>query len=185
MNKKIPSDATCVFAGKLFQVYHKEMEQFDGSYKTFERVRAYDAAKALCIVDNSIIVLHTEMPWEWLFYQLPGGMIEPDEDPDLAVRREVVEETGITFGEFESLHTVSSNVWHIEAYKYYYIVRKPLSYGEQKLDAGERITVKYFSLEELIDHIERGEIAGEFWVWLLREYVLSGKIEELKKLLFG
>lgn len=61
-NKKIPADATKVFSTKLFEVYTKEQEQFNGSFKTFERVRTYDIAKAICIVDDEIIVLHEEKP---------------------------------------------------------------------------------------------------------------------------
>jgi len=62
MNKKIPADATKVFSTKLFEVYQKEVEQFDGSYKTFEWVRAYDTTKALCVVDDTIVIEHAEMP---------------------------------------------------------------------------------------------------------------------------
>lgn len=62
MNKKIPADATKVFSTTWFEVYQKEVEQFDGTYKTFEWVRAYDIAKAICIVDDKIIIQREEWP---------------------------------------------------------------------------------------------------------------------------
>lgn len=62
MNKKIPLDAKKVFSTELFEVYQKEVEQFDGSYKTFEWVRSYDIAKAVCIVDDKIIIQHELWP---------------------------------------------------------------------------------------------------------------------------
>ncbi len=61
-NKKIPEDATKVFSNRFFEVYEKEVKQFDGSYKTFERVRSYDTAKAICVVDDKIIIEHEEQP---------------------------------------------------------------------------------------------------------------------------
>ena len=62
MKSRIPEDAQKIFETKLFGVYTKEVKQFDGATKTFERVRAYDIAKCLCVVDDKIVVLHTEMP---------------------------------------------------------------------------------------------------------------------------
>ncbi len=61
-NKRIPEDATKVFETRLFQVYAKEVEQFDGSFQTFEWVRTYDIAKAMCVVGGKIIILHEEFP---------------------------------------------------------------------------------------------------------------------------
>lgn len=37
-------------------------------------------------------------------------MLDFDEDPDLGIKREVEEETGITFGQFERILTVNSNI---------------------------------------------------------------------------
>jgi len=69
---KIPADAHKAFSSHYFAVYQKEVEQFDGSFKTFEWVRSYDTVKALCVVDEKIIVLHTEMPGDLKFVSIPG-----------------------------------------------------------------------------------------------------------------
>ena len=109
-NKKIPADATKVFSTKLFEVYTKEQEQFDGSFKTFEWVRTYDIVKALCIVEDKIILLHDEQPGVGGKVDLPGGRIERDENPDEAIQREVEEETGVKFQKYEKLVTITSNI---------------------------------------------------------------------------
>lgn len=62
MNKKIPADAMKVFSTDLFAVYQKEQEQFDGTTKTFEWLRCYDVVKAICIVEDKIILQHEERP---------------------------------------------------------------------------------------------------------------------------
>lgn len=91
--KSIPADATKVFETKLFEVYTKETKQFDGSSKTFEWVRAYDIAKSICVVDDKIIILHTEMPGGLSFMSIPGGMMDKGESPEESIKRETEEET--------------------------------------------------------------------------------------------
>ena len=39
MTEKIPPHATCVFQGILFDVYQWQQEMFDGSFRTFEKIR--------------------------------------------------------------------------------------------------------------------------------------------------
>lgn len=186
MKGVIPADAVKVFATKFFAVYTKETLQFDGSYKTFEWVRAYDIAKSLCVVDDKIIILHTEMPGDLSFVSIPWGMIDDGESPDVSIKRETEEETGIVFESYEKLHTAYSNIWIVESHKYYYLARNPLSFGQQQLDpGGEKIRLEYITFEQLIDFVKKWEVFRDLGDWLLREYVLPGKEEELKKLLFS
>ncbi len=112
-------------------------------------------------------------------------MIDSGEEPDAAIVREVAEETGITFNEFFPLTSVSSNVGLVESYKHYYLARGPLSFGEQQLDGGELISVEYISFEDFIEHVKRGDLFYDLGNWFLREYVVPGKIDELKELLFS
>lgn len=183
---KIPADATKVFAWVLFDVYQKEVEQFDGTYKTFEWVKGYDSAKAICVVDERIVILHTQMPWSLNFYQLPGGIIEQGEDADMAIKREVEEETGIVFAQIEKIHTGKSNIWLVDSSRHYYIARQPVSFGQQNLDVGgEKIEIEYITFEQMLDLVFAGKVFNTLGDWILREYVLTGKIGELRSLLFG
>lgn len=89
------------------------------------------------------------------------------------------------FETYEKLCTCYSNIGIIEAYKYYYIARNPLSFGEQHLDpGGEKLTLEYITFEQMIEYIKKGEVFRDLGTWILREYILPGKEEELKKILF-
>jgi len=49
------------------------------------------SARAIFIVAGKVLLLHTK---KYNYYMLPGGNIEPNETPETAVVREVLEETG-------------------------------------------------------------------------------------------
>jgi len=85
----------------------------------------------------------------------------------------VEEETGITFETFEKLHQVSSNIGLVENYKYYYIARNPIHFGEQQLDpGGEKITLEYITFEQMVEYIKCHEVFRDIGDRLLREYIL-------------
>lgn len=186
MWRQIPQDAVKVFSTRLFEVYTKEQEQFDGSYKTFERVRAYDTAKAICVVDDKILIERVEMPGINSFLTLPGGMLDLGEVPEDGIQREIEEETWIKFQTFEKLHQVWSNIGLVENYKYYFVARNPVHFGEQQLDTGgERISIEYITFEQMIEYIMMGEVFRDVGDWMLRKYILPWKEEALRRLLFG
>ena len=49
------------------------------------------SVKGVVIVDGKVLLLRNERN-EW---ELPGGKLEPDEEPDECCRREILEETGL------------------------------------------------------------------------------------------
>ncbi len=188
MAKKIPTDAKRVFEWVLFDIYQKDQVQFDGSIKKFEWARTYDIAKWICIVDDRILILREQQPWydvvrEWL----PGWMLERWEDIYDAIEREVREETWITFSDISLLVTLRSNVTLAEGYRHYFICRWVSDRWEQILDAGwEKIEITHLSFEEFITKIvDDSEFAHDIWDWILRNYVVKNRTEDLRRILFA
>ncbi len=104
----------------------------------------------------------------------------------MCVRREVEEETGIVFESFEKVLTQQCNIGNIEGYRYGYIARNPISFGEQKLDAGgEKVVLDYITFEQMIEFVKEDKIFREFNPRIIKEFIIPGKIEELRKILFG
>ena len=77
---------------------------------------------------------------------LPGGFIEPYEEPSEAVRREIREETGIELGDVE-LMEVRTVRRHIE------ILFLAHSDGDAKIERREIRDLGWFSAEELPDEM--------------------------------
>ena len=58
-----------------------------------EKTKKIDLTVGACIVsDGKILLMHHTKLNKWLF---PGGHIDPNETPDMAILREVKEETGL------------------------------------------------------------------------------------------
>lgn len=182
---KIPEDAKKVYEWILFDVYQKEVQQFDGSHKLFEWVRSYDIVKAIIVDGEKICIALDEQPLVTR-HNLFGGMIERGEVPLNALKREILEEAWIVC-EDKNIHfwtTLPQRVGCLEWYVHYYICRHPKFVAEPKHDVGEKITLLSYTFDEFIDLVVNKWIARELGNLIVREYVLPAKIDELKKKIF-
>ncbi len=90
-----------------------------------------------------LLIQRAQAPFEGK-WALPGGFVEMDEGLDVAVRRELEEETGITRLYLEQLYT----------------------FGEPKRDPRERvISVAYYALVKLADHAVRAASDARNVAW--------------------
>lgn len=147
--QKIPLHAKKVFHGVLFDVYQWQQEMFDGSMQTFEKVKRADTATIIPVVDDKILILEQEQPGTPLFLCFPGGQRDDDEDSLDAAKRELREETGFTSNDWEFLQSETPStrmIWTL----YSYIARNCVRTGEQHLDAGEKITTRLISFDDML-----------------------------------
>lgn len=150
----MPADAKRVFKGILFDVYQWEQELFDGTHATFEKLHRNDSAVVIPILPNGKLLLaEDEQPGRETVITFPGGQGEIGESGESMARRELLEETGYEADEL-ILWRVSQPSSKIEWAIYTFIARGLRKVGEPELDAGERITLREVSLDELIDMAE-------------------------------
>jgi ADP-ribose pyrophosphatase len=146
----VPENAKLVFKGIVFDVYQWEQELFDGTTTMYERLHRRPAAFIIPVVgDDRILIAEDEQPQRPLKITFPGGQIEDNETPEEGVVRELREETGyvpeaITL--FRKVALDSKIDWHL----YGFIGRGCQKAQEPNPDAGERITTREVSLDELI-----------------------------------
>ncbi len=182
---KIPDGAQEVYHGILFDVYQKEIEQFDGSVKTHERLRWTDAVKAICIVDGKIVLISEKQPGGIVkSHALPWWMIERWENHAVAIVREVHEEIGITFSSVELLAAIPISPAAMEAYRYLYVCKGPSSYDlREENNAWWSVSVILADFDEFLLAMQNHYIS-DISYWIIRNYILPGKEEDLRKLLF-
>ncbi len=83
-----------------------------------------------------------------ILVELPAGVVEDGEDPELAARRELLEETGYAFDSIEYVCKLYANPATSGNPTFTYILQGGVKIQEQELDASEDIEVVEMSIEE-------------------------------------
>jgi len=81
--------------------------------------------------------------------EIPGGVIDGDEKPVEAMRRELLEETGYQFDDFELLNTVYANPSTANNHTYCYLAKGGKKVQEQDLDEHEELVVSEHTIAEV------------------------------------
>ena len=146
--KLVPEHAECVFKGKVYSTYQWQQELFDGSFTTFEMLKRADTVQAIIIKNDTIVACHEEQPHKGSFIGIPGGCHDYENETELeAVQREVKEETGFICKNWKLLHCYQKHS-KIEQFTYIFLAWDVIEQHEQQLDAGEKIKVKLYSLQD-------------------------------------
>lgn len=183
----IPKEAQLVFKGVLFDVYQWEQEMFDGTRKTYERLRRRPSVTVLPIIrDGRLMLCEEEQPWRDTFLSIPGGQVDDGERAEDAVKRELMEETGYE-GKLEfwmESHPYGNKIdWVVHNY----IARNCLKTREQKLDAGERIRPFLVDFDAFIETVLYDEKFRNVEVTLavMNAMRKPDGLEKFKKFLMG
>lgn len=174
--QQMPEDATLVFKGKLFDVYLWQQQMYDGTYQTFEKLKRPDTVVVFAVLDDgSILLTKQEQPGKSLFIGAAGGRVDEGEEIEEAAARELLEETGYRATELILWHSeqpVSKIDWAV----YTFIAKGLEKVDEQRLDAGEKITLHPVTFDEFIDTALRNEFTEREIV----KYIYEAKIDNQK-----
>ena len=176
-----------VFHGTIFDTYQWEQKMFDGTTRTFEKVKRPNTVVCICItVDKKFIVTKQEQPGKSEYLSLLGGRVDEGETPLEAVQREVLEESGYTSNEIE-LYTQIVLSKKIDWTIFVYIAKNCIKVSEQNLDSGgERIELMFLDFDQFLEFI----LDESFEDQKLQNIVLRAKLnpkkmEELKNKLLN
>jgi len=88
--------------------------------------------------------------------ELPCGVIDADESPADAARRELLEETGCTVETLEALPTLSPNAARFSNRVHSFVATGARQLYKQQLDDTEEIEFEFLTLEEVFTLIDTG-----------------------------
>ncbi len=91
---------------------------------------------------------------------LPAGLVEEGEEPLVAARRELLEETGYAGGEWESLGAVASSPSLKDNWAHLYLARGVERAGSQQPDEYERLEVVLVPVGEMLAEVRAGNIVS-------------------------
>lgn len=107
---------------------------------------------ALCITEDNqaILIKQYRHPVQKTLLEIPGGFVDKDEDPSKAIERELMEETGYSFTNIESIGEVAANPGILNNYTILFLATGGKKVASQSLDANEDIDIILMPLDELI-----------------------------------
>ena len=158
MNKLISEETK--YDGRRFKIIQKKYERQDGLEIIRDCVEPGDAVIILAVNENDEVIFINQYreTIENVALELPAGMIEKDEDPKEAARRELEEETGIKSKSIEYLTSCFTSAGYT-AEKIYIYVAKDLEYGNQHLDETEEIlNIRKIHIEDAMKMILEDKI---------------------------
>lgn len=153
-----PSHAKLLHQGKILQLYTWEQILFDGSRETFECVVRPDTTTVIPFVDEqTVLITKQEQPAKGIFFDFPGGRVDPPESFEQAARRELKEEIG-----YEAKRLLDWNhrsYVSLARYEEALFLAHDLSQtSEPALEPGEKIELMTISWQELVSLCLKGKL---------------------------
>lgn len=123
--------------------------------------------------ERIILVRQYRYPVDQVTFELPGGVIEKNEKPLDAAKREMEEETGYTSDDIEFLLQVAPNPAINNNTAYFFLARNAYPTVSKNMDEFEDIDVVSYSKEELWqllkeNKIQHGVQVGPLYAALVR-----------------
>jgi ADP-ribose pyrophosphatase len=184
----LPANAERVFEGKIFDVYHYEQELYDGSKAIFEKLVRPDTIVVFPILPGEkILMIEDSQPGRDTVLTAPSGRVEEGETPEETARRELVEETGYAAETLEPLFVEPQLSQKMDWVIYGFIGRNVQKVQEPKPDAGEKITERIVSFDEMIESIKHHKkgFSRDFGRVFFEAMLDTKKMQELKEKFFG
>ncbi|HSW79903.1 MAG TPA: NUDIX domain-containing protein [Candidatus Saccharimonadales bacterium] len=145
----IPENAAKVFSGQIFDVFQWPQKMFDGSMQTFEMLRRSDTIQTIGVKDDKVVLIKDEQPGRPAQIFPPRGRVDAEDKDWLdAAKREMREETGMTFGQWRLVEVIQPAA-KIEWFVATFLATDFVDQEEQQLDGGEKIEVWLESVEKI------------------------------------
>lgn len=155
--KKISSKS--VFDGHLLHVKCDKVYMPNGNIKTREYFNHPGAACIVALTDDNEIIIERQFryPFHTIITEIPAGKLDPEEDPLVAAKRELKEETGFVADEWTYLGDFYPSVAYTDEIIRMYLARG-LHQEERCLDEDEFLNVERLPFNEFLKQIIAGEI---------------------------
>ena len=158
---RMPDDSTAVF-----DTLHPDGQEFAGVIALTP--------------DNKVIITHQFRPGpEKIMQELPGGFVDKGETPEIAVRRELLEETGYQAGALEYLGGYCKDVY-MNATWHAFIARGCKKVAEIAAEQDEHIELDLISIPHLIANAKAGRMLEQATVLMAYDRLMQIQQEGTK-----
>ena len=158
MNYSTKSSKT-IFQGRVFDIRQDEVSLPDGRLARIDLIIHRDAVAIIPIDDNNLVLFIRQYrhATQKLLLELPAGVIEPGESPEMCASREIREETGMQAGYLSKLGGFYLAPGYSTEYLHVFLA-KELRPGSLEADDDEIIQVEKIPFNQAIHLAESAEI---------------------------
>lgn len=159
-----------IFNGRLLHVFFDEVGLPDGTTSTREWIRHPGASAVLPVFENGDVMLVRQFryPVAQIFYEVPAGKIDPDEEPGSTARRELKEEAGLSCRHFQYIGQFYPGIGYSDEVIHLYTAWDIASF-EQQVDKDEFLLKERMPFRRAVEMVYDGAITdGKSMVTLLR-----------------
>ena len=164
-----------IYSGKVIHVVKDEVELDDGS-RTYREVVLHNGGACIALRDDEgkyFMVKQFRYSLGKEMYEFPAGKIEKGEDPDEAIAREAIEETGYEALNIRKFNCIVPTCGYCSEKIYLYYGEAGRRLG-QHLDIDERIDLYRFTFDEIRDMIRNDLIDDSKTIALMYRLELEG-----------
>lgn len=159
-----------IYRGKIVNLRCDDAVLPDGRPCKREVIEHSGGAAVLCVQGGKVaLVRQFRYAYGEAIYEIPAGKLNAGEDPMLAAKRELEEETGLQAGRLVHLFTLYPTPGYTNE-KIYIYEAEGVTAGAQRLDEGEFLNVEYMPVRDALSMVENGTIKDAKTIVALLDY---------------
>jgi ADP-ribose pyrophosphatase len=173
-------DSTFEYRASIFNVRKvRARSPLSGREHDFDILQTCDWVNVIAVTDEGKVTLIRQYRHgtREVTVEIPGGMVEGDEPPLQAARRELAEETGYTAGHWEQIGVVEPNPAFQNNRTFTFIARQARRTCEPQPDPNEEIEVDERPLEEIPGLMRDGTIKHALVICAFFYLALRGELD--------
>ena len=153
-------ESRTIFTGRVIKLNQEKIRLPDNTVDDLEIIYHPGGAAIVAVNNNNQVCLlhqyrHAVGDWVW---EIPAGMLEQDDSsPMKRAQQELQEESGCTAKQWVDLGNIQTSPG-IFTEKVYLFLATEISYGEQRLEQGEVIEVRWVDFSKALQQAQDGEI---------------------------